>query len=232
MRFIREYSLYLVILFSGIAVFSWNQRRRGGLLVSAAIAILTACALLSVSGLMQLFTTVAEVSIERRDAYTQLAESEIEGTSLGYTLVTGQILPIRVLSGMIYLHIFPIPLWNGFTLTADEYQWIKSCEGVYMVLVFPLVALGLIRAYQGTRIHGPQAPQLCFIALYAVSTAAVVAATSLETRHHGQFLSAYLLLAALPDLSNLKDRARLNSLRTVWLLTVAAGHVIWYFLKQ
>jgi apolipoprotein N-acyltransferase len=66
-----------------------------------------------------------------------------------------------------------------------------------------------------------------FIALYAAGMLAAVAATSLETRHIGQFLPAFILLAAMPDTRQRKERRRVATMRFTWIAILGAVHLAW-----
>jgi apolipoprotein N-acyltransferase len=66
-----------------------------------------------------------------------------------------------------------------------------------------------------------------FIALYALSMLMAVAATSLETRHIGQFLPAFLLLAAMPDTREPRERQRVRSMAYTWVAVLGGVHLLW-----
>ena len=57
-------------------------------------------------------------------------------------LVQTQPLPIRLVLGPGTMLVFPIPLWGYVESGAKAYHLIESWQGVYMVLITPLVFAG------------------------------------------------------------------------------------------
>jgi hypothetical protein len=125
----------------------------------------------------------------------------------------------------------PIPLWNNFQLNTYEYLLLKGYQGIFLVWIVPMAFVGLVIAVRRAIAGGVTAPVPCFVALYAVVTLIIVAATSLETRHHGQFLPAILILAALPDKNDPIIRRKIHIATIGWFGFVIVGHIAWAILK-
>jgi hypothetical protein len=58
-----------------------------------------------------------------------------------------------------------------------------------------------------------------------------VAATSLETRHHGQFLPVFLILAVLPDRTDPVVCGKIRLIMLSWFACVFGIHIMWIALK-
>jgi len=175
-------------------------------------------------------TTLIEDRSDRALLYQNSAEGS-SNYSLGYNLVVSQPSPIRLLLGLGYMHVFPLPLWQGLSSELGDYHWIKSYQGVFLVCLFPLGFLGLLRGIKLTISGGAHVPQVAFLSLYSIFTLLIVISTTLETRHHGQFLPSFLILAALPNLNNREHRKQYRLIAYFWFLAVAFTHVLWMIIK-
>jgi len=193
------------------------------------VALLAAGALVS---LVVLFYSVNEV----RSTITTAQASYVRALSsngptgisgLGYSLVVSQPLPVRLVTGFVYMHVFPIPVWTGFHFSSWGYHWLKSFSAIFMILVAPLAAVGFWHAMRDAAHGYSRTAPLTFVALYWPTMTAAVAVTSLETRHLGQFLPAFILLAVVPDLRQLRDRRAIYAVAFVWYSAVLCGHLLW-----
>lgn len=63
-----------------------------------------------------------------------------------------------------------------------------------------------------------------------MDTAAVVA-TSLEQRHIAQFLPAFMILAALANTRNKKNRKEMRTISVKWFAVVVLIHLAWAIIK-
>jgi hypothetical protein len=173
----------------------------------------------------------ATVQMSQQAYVSVLTDFDGGGSGLGYRLVVSQPLPIRVMTGLVYMHLFPIPLWFGFSFSQWDYYWLKSFAAIFLVGVTPLAALGFLRivrpALSGARGLAP----LMFLALYWPTMVAAVAATSLESRHVGQFIPALIVLAVVPDLSAPADRRDFKRLAVLWYGGVVLIHLAWLTLR-
>jgi len=149
-------------------------------------------------------------------------------SGLGYRLVVSQPIWIRSVTGFIYMHVFPIPVWTGFNLESTDYLWLKSFSAVFIILVTPAAALGFWRIVQNVRDGRRGMAALTFVALYWPVMVLAVALTSLETRHLGQFMPAFILLAAAPDMRQRYNRVAFRRMAMLWYGIVALGHLLWF----
>lgn len=229
LSYLRFENLLFIGLFIALGGVCWTRRTRGGgrllLCMVVVIGVLVVLYPLAVG----YYNTVSELAAAKMLLYRDDAE---QAGSLGYAIVVGQPMPIRLITGSIYMHIFPIPLWVGFNFSSNAYHWLKSFQGVFLVAIVPLGFGGLLLALKTALRGGPQAPPVCFLALFVIFTLLTVVATSLETRHHGQFLPAFLLLAAIPNWRHSATRSRLVHWGIAWYVFVVVVHVLWLARKH
>ena len=157
-----------------------------------------------------------------KEGYSSMADE----ASLGNRLVVSAAAPLRLLLGWGYVHVFPIPIWQGFT-TSSAYYWFKSAQVVSMCFLLPATVAGV---WYGMREVGRLRAAMFFLTLvYGIITSAVVM-SSLETRHHGQVLPLAIIVAAVaagsPNVSKLESRLR----AWAWVVLVAI-HVLWFAMK-
>jgi hypothetical protein len=100
-----------------------------------------------------------------------------------------------------------------------------------MVVIMPLVLVGAGLVVRAARARERGAAAALFVLFYVLLTLLAVAATSLDTRHYGQFLPAVLILAALPGPWPGAQWGELRLTRALWLALVVAIHVAWAALK-
>ena len=227
MTYIRIGHVPLIPLFCMLGLVSWTRRHLGG----ARLFLLIMVGFTLVVGLLDViapyYWLASKYAIGGHDSYKEMAAK-----GLGYTTVVGQPLPVRLLAGSIYLHIFPIPLWSYFSTTLGEYHWIKGYQGFFLAAIVPFGLVGIYTAMKQAIRGGPKAPPLCFLALFTISTTLAVVATSLETRHHGQFLPAFLMLSALPDRRSPRIHSQLKLCCVMWYGAVVVIHLLWIVLKK
>jgi hypothetical protein len=221
---IRVEMLATIPILVVLAAVSWALERRGlrrGILFIAV-------ALISGAVWLMARERIAEVITRGQAGYQIMIDFTPGGdTGLGYWLVVSQPMPLRVLAGSVYMHLFPIPIWTGFNSSSWDYHWLKSFAGLFMILVTPLAAVGFYRsmerAWRGIRGSAPQT----FVALYWPVMVAAVAATSLETRHVGQFVLAFIVLAVVPSFHDFDDRRAIYIVALLWYSAVLFGHILW-----
>lgn len=147
--------------------------------------------------------------------------------SLGLRLVLNQPLLVRVPAGVIYLFVFPIPMWSGFANTS-AYHWFKSMNVVLLYFVLPALVLAGKTLWSDASQRSAQAMFLVFVTL---GMSMAIAATSLETRHWGAFLVPMFLLCLVPDLAQPKLRRRYNRYLVMILGSMAGVHLVRFVLK-
>ncbi len=228
MEYIRDGLKPMFVLFGLIALFSWTRRFRSDvvMLILPLVVILVGLMLFPLITSHLGFIEIAVV-----DRATQYGSGSVYEGSLGSTLVAGQPIPIRLLVGPFYVLISPIPFWNNFSFGHKEYHWLKGFHGIYLLWIMPMAVTGLVAFFKRAIKGGAEAPVACFIAFYAIITLLAIAATSLENRHHGQFLPAMLILAAVPDKHDPVTQGKLKFIIMGWFAFVLAGHLFWVVLK-
>jgi hypothetical protein len=229
MDYVRSGTALLLVAFLALAVFSWTRRHRGSMFtfmfpLAAVIVIILMLPLLSA------YSTEVRSFVSKES--TSYGSQNVVSSSLGSTLIVTQPMPIRLPTGSLYLLVQPIPLWNNFRPYMTEYQWIKGWQGLFLLWITPSFFVGLTMSLKQAFRGGLTAPPLCFLAFYAIITTMAIAATSLETRHHGQFIPAILILASLPRKDDPVTHRKLRLTMLIWFGMVLTGHVMWVGLKS
>ena len=230
MIYIRIDYVLLIPLCCMLGLVSWTRRHFGGarLFLLIMVGFTLAVGLLDV--IAPYYWLASTYAIGGYESYRIF--SEMAGKGLGHATVVGQPLPIRLLAGSVYMHIFPIPLWAYFDTTLGEYHWIKGYQGFFLAAIVPFGLVGIYTAMKQAIRGGPKAPPLCFLALFTISTTLAVVATSLETRHHGQFLPAFLMLSAIPARRSPRIHSQLKLCCVLWYGAVVVIHLLWIVLKK
>jgi len=230
MYYVRQEAIYAVgffgLLAAGFSVWTFHDQ----VLKVVVLCGVFAASLLCVGLLINQLQEVQELHSQRHDDYARMSDESATTGSLGMAYVVNQPLPIRLVLGSLVLLAYPIPIWDSLTADVAAYDVIKNCHGVFMIFVVPLGLTGsMLAILNAMRGKGEYLP-LLFITLAAGSSLAMIALTSLETRHYGQFLPAFLLLAAAPG-AGVQHRRLLGRTRIGWLLTIYAIHIAWLYLK-
>jgi len=161
------------------------------------------------------------------ESYGMHYMAEAASDSLGMALIVNQAPPVRAAVGTVYLFVYPVPMWLGFS-TASVYHWFKSCNVVLMHCILPLLAMAIrILWIDKTQ----RRASVVFLLFVVVGMSIGVAVTSLETRHWGHFLVPVFLLALLPDLREPVNWFRYKRLLLLMLVAVGAVHAAWIALK-
>lgn len=156
----------------------------------------------------------------------QVSEQAAAG-SLGNALIVQQPLPLRALLGLVYLFVYPIPVWSGLQLESVA-MLLKSLNAAFFYAFTPLflLAAGGIGAQRG-RHRTVAVFMLAVVLLFGVG----IALTSLETRHFGAFLVPALCLALAPDLAKPAPRRQYWVALLGMLAAMAALHLAWAVVK-
>jgi hypothetical protein len=127
--------------------------------------------------------------------------------------------------------ISPIPLWAHFNLSSFDYHWIKGYNGIYQVIVLPLFFAGLLKIFQSYLSDWKRSLPMMFLLIYLLLNSVGVLATSLEQRHIGQFLSAFVIIAALPNTTEEVTEITVRRIKIFWFFGVFLLHLAWVILK-
>lgn len=207
-----------IVIVAGVACCAAVAFRNVVLAVSGVLAA-TAFVLSTRQFILPQITGTTEMVVFYREAY----QFDVGAQSLADRFILGRAPPLRAVLGFAYLHAFPIPIWNGFTL-GSAYFWFKSLQVVHMGFILPGAIAGALVMW---RKGGPQRSQVVFLTALYVAICVAVALSSLETRHSAQVLPCLILLAACAIPGENSSR-----LRKVYFLGLAGIHVAWIVLKQ
>lgn len=230
MEYLRLEAVLLFAVYWFLAFLLWLFGRLDAIrLVVAAFAL---CAILVASPYLAVYLqSTQQTQVSEIEKYASLATRTSSQGSLGVRLVVNQPLPIRLLLGSGALMINPFPLWTNFRIGSLDYHWIKGYNGIYQVLVLPLVFAGALAAFRLFRRDRKQALPLMFLVMYLIFNLESVVATSMEQRHLGQFLAAMVVLATLPDTRETITRHEVRKIAVLWFIVVAFLHLVWAALK-
>jgi hypothetical protein len=231
MYFIREQSIYLYMVFfvAALAVSLINGRASMGRL-----ALLCLVGAIAVVGSVEMASTLknaADETDQKSESYSGGSLATNREGSLGVSLIVNQPAPIKAVVGSLYLFVQPIPLWGYFQQGLDEYLWIKGYQGLFTVVIFPSLLFGTFLCIR--RIEGVEGNTALgrYLVIYLGLSTMLVAMTSLETRHHGQFFPAYLVIALAGMQAAGNHVATLSWIRIVWFAAIIAGHIAWWLLR-
>jgi len=231
MVYLRPEAVLLFGLYGGLALLFWFFAKGPGTArrVAATIAL---CVLLAAwPYFVDYYELAQNIQASGRESYGQLLALTSSEESLGMRLVVDQPLPIRLVLGSGILMVSPIPLWAYFQIGSPEYDWLKGYNGIYQVLLLPLVFAGCLAVYRLVRKDRKQAVPLLFLAIYLLINVAAVAATSLEQRHFAQFMPALLILAVLPDTREKGTQNEVYLIALRWFAVVIFVHLAWAIMK-
>ena len=161
------------------------------------------------------------------ETYRGLVEGEAGRESLGARLIVGQPAPVRALLGSIYLLIFPIPVWAGL-IGDSALHLFKSLNAWFFYALLPLVGVALGILWREPQQRGAER---LFVLLQAIVFVAAIAMTSLETRHLGSFLVAWMLLALIPDPRSSEHARHYRAGLLTLLFAMTALHAAWAAVK-
>ena len=232
MDYVRDKVSIMFGFFALLALVSLTRRGHSG--AAPLVAILLALFVLFVAShyMARHVGYIAEFVGERAEAYGRGGAAIYSGSgSLGYRLVVGQPMPIRLIAGSFYMLINPIPLWSGFYLGISGYHLMKAWNGLFIVAITPLAIVGLTTVLKLAVTGGRRLPALLFTSLFMISGLLSIAATTLDTRHMGQFWPAMLLLAVIPDWADPFARQRIFRVAAVWAILIFFGHILWFAMK-
>lgn len=230
MLYLREDAFLMVFLYGILAFLFWLFRRSGviGLTITSFLLIVI---FIGGTFLSIYFQDIQVTQTTYLEKYTALAVRTEDAESLALQVVFDQPLPIRLVLGSVTLMISPIPIWALFTIGAHEYHLIKGYNGIYQLFILPFVFNGSVIAFRRFFSNTKQSWPLIFLVMFMLINMIGVAATSLETRHFGQFMSAFVVIATISDTRDIKTRNKLGRTRLLWFSGVFLVHLAWAILK-
>src|SRR5690606_37711856 len=117
-----------LLLASGFATFA----RGAGIRQTAVVAVPVVIAVVAVVLLKPSVFLVQESLAAGFESYQMRSAAYSSDDSLGHALVVSQPIYIRIFVGIVYLMVFPIPMWHGFQLES-VYQLFKSLHSIFML---------------------------------------------------------------------------------------------------
>tara|TARA_R110002111_G_scaffold15899_3_gene41084 strand:+ start:99 stop:674 length:576 start_codon:yes stop_codon:yes gene_type:complete len=181
------------------------------------------------------FRTYVENALKVRsiqaEGYASHSSASNRSDSLGMKLIINQPLPVRLILGSGSLAINPIPLWANFRWGVSEYNILKGFHGLFQIILMPYVILSIYicgRMFILRRIEGMA---MLYLAIFYILNVAAVAVTSLETRHAGQFISAFIILAAAPNMKEPTTRRLMRVAMVGWFSLVVLVHLLWIIMR-
>ena len=160
--------------------------------------------------------------------YQQLAGGrEAADASLGYKLIVSQPLPVRLSAGLYFLLYYPIPVFAGKPLL-ESYDLFKMLNGIYNYFIIPAFIVAFMRI---SKLNGIQKFLVLFASLVVIVFAALIALTSLESRHFGVFLMPILLTILVQDWRDVLVKRLYVQTFICSFLLIYLVHLLWGQLK-
>jgi len=182
-------------------------------------------------------SAILETVEASQGAYKKLASSE-DNSGLAYNIIINQPAPIRLLLGFVYQHLMPIPLWAGLA-GGLPYHWFKSAFALLMLIATPYAWVGLFMYFKSLAKKAKKAKKAKnefsnverYTFLFYLFCFLSVSMTSLESRHVGQFLPAFLISAVI----GYSRRALFGCGEKIiiwgYILSVTLIYIFWMILK-
>lgn len=232
MWYMRPRSVVLFGIFVCLALFCWYWRTAMNPTRIVATMLIPIVLLFAFVYLQQFGLLTAGFASREMASYEDISEQGASGDSLGLALVNRQPLPIRIVLGSGRMMVDPIPIWAYLEPGVDEYHLLKTYNGVFSMILMPLVFVGFMMTMWEARKFTQGLSPRFFVGAYSLMTLFAVAAISLETRHLGQFAPAVLILAAIPDTREESDRKHVQSTAALWFAVVFLAYVAWAVMKS
>jgi hypothetical protein len=232
MAYLRVESIVLFGLFWSLAILFRIISGRLNLTNLFVIYFFIFAMIIGASYTMSYVHTIKKVQSLSTQSYSgNSALPSSRNDSLGMRLIIQQPMPIRLLLGSGSLMVFPIPLWGYFRSGALDYDLIKGYHGVYQMLILPLVFSGFLIVFMEFFKGQKQSIPFLFLSAYLLMNLETVVATSLEQRHLAQFMSAFIILASVPDTKENKCRTLVGTIAITWFIIVILVHLLWVMAK-
>jgi len=176
-------------------------------------------------------STAKTYQTRSNEGYTYQSEDQMADDSLAMRLIVRQTMPVRLVVGSGFLMVFPMPLWAYLHRGANDYLLIKTWHGLFQVFVIPLIIAAFFTIIHLFRCNQQKIMPLIFLVVYLLLNWLAVVATSMEQRHLAQFMPAFLILAAVPDMRDGETQRRVRRIAVRWFTLVALLHGLWMVLK-
>lgn len=220
---------FLAIVIACAALFSLAYMRTNGPKISGLKFILAGAASIAILGLAMTFGAgVSDAVIQGAESYSTATASNAAGNnSLATSLILDQSPIVRAVLGVLYLFLFPIPVWSGLD-QHTVYHLFKACNAIFFYFLIPAL---IVSAREILTKKQCRNPITVFLLLYSLGYSMAVALTSLETRHFGIVLPALFALVMVPNWRLRKVRSLYHSYLAAVLTGVSAIHLLWGLVK-
>lgn len=227
MIYLRFESIFLFGVYWFLGLLTWFQRRRMDV-IRLLVLFTFPLIILVLGGYFRSYmqTAIMARSIQA-EGYAVHSSVSNRQNSLGMRLIINQPLPIRVVLGSGSLAINPIPLWASFYKGSSEYNLLKGYHGIFIVIMMPFALAGTYLIGRRFMASGYRIDPALFLVVYYVINVMAVAATSLETRHIGQYAPVFLIIAAIPDPGRRSNQSLLRNTAVLWGGMVMMVHILW-----
>ena len=231
MEYIREGSSHLFIGLAAIAIGVGFIRGKNPVVKLMIFGFALIIMIIGYGFISNQVDSALGVAEYRGTQYSSWATQGSRSDSLGVAFIASQPLPIKATVGSIYMLLQPIPAWGYLQPGLPEYLLIKGYHAVYMLIIIPLLISGIRLTFKLFLNRKKRNLNYVFIVIYFLATLMIVAVTSSESRHLGQFASSMVLLAAIPRTETKIEKRTMRDLRITWIVIVAAIYLAWAALK-
>ena len=231
MFFLRVEAIALLGAHSLLAIFFWFFKR--GLTPFRLIILgLGGVLIVVLSGtVIEYINLMIEIQDSGLTQYGGFSTDESSNNSLGMQIVINQPFPIRLVTGTAVMLLYPLPLWVHFNFESNDYNWLLGFYGIFKVVLIPSVIVSIYLILQSYNKKRDAYTVLVYISLYLIVNVAAVVMTSLEPRHLGQFMAAFIILSVFPDQNCKSHKRKLSSVSLIWYSGVFFIHLAWIVIK-
>lgn len=219
LQILRAEFFYIPLLIGAAALLSLNFSKGRGDRRFIMLLSIGFGAILMLVALLAFGEEIQTMLLTGQDQYSTASLEQSRSGSLGTALIVNQPIYIRLLLGVPYLFYFPIPVWNGLT-DESALQLFKSINAFSFYFISAFVFVSVARISMSRQLRSPA---FVFIAITPFALTAVVALTSLETRHLAAFMSFFFLLGLLPDT---REQAQARLVRLALLVVIAGTSMV------
>lgn len=228
MSYLRMQSVPLLLLFVVLAVFIRSLTVRSGATRLGFTLFGLLMLLVASPYVLSYVQEISRIIDDAQTAYAPIAARASREDSLAMRFMIHGWLPVRMILGTGLLVLHAIPLWSYFRTGALDNGWIIGYHGFYQALTLPLVLAGAVIILRRFRTGCETIAPYLFLVAYLLLTVAAIVATTFEVRHVAQFLSAYVILAAIPDTRSGTSHKLVKAITVRWFTVVVLAHAAWW----
>lgn len=160
------------------------------------------------------------------ETYNNFSTDQHSAASLGISLIISQPTFIRLPLSLIYLYVFPVPIWSSIF---DGAYWLfVSCNTFLFYFLVPNILYSFKEILLNIR---KTDPSILFVSLCFFILSIGIAFTSLEIRHLGIVFLPFIVLSLYPNFKQISIANKVMRIRWQYLIGVIGVHLIWAILK-